>query len=154
MKTVIISPYSQRMRNGNRNPKNFPFWSDVVAQLKGHGIRITQIGLAYEDPIGADEFLTNLSLKQIEELVPQAHTWAAVDNFFPHLCNIVGRPGVVVFGKSDPLIFGYPQNVNLLKNRAYLRHQQFDIWETEQFDPNVFVGSDEVVSSIIKLIKE
>lgn len=154
MKMVIISPYSQRLRNGNRNPKNFPYWTQVALALRGQGVRVEQIGQIGEDPIGADAFHINLGLRKIEEMVHQADSWAAVDNFFPHLCNVVGKPGVVVWGKSDPTIFGYPQNTNLLKSRTCLRPAQFDIWDSEPFDEKVFVSAEEVTAAILKTLKD
>ena len=39
---------------------------------------------------------------------------------------------------SDKNIFGYPQNINLLKNKKYLRKNQFDTWEAEEFIEKAF----------------
>jgi len=154
MKTVIISPYSQKLRNEKRNPKNFPHWKSVLQSLLEKNIKVIQIGTAGEEPLGATEFLTNLPLHKLEELVHTANTWASVDNFLPHLCNTIGKSGVVVFGASDPAIFGYPQNINLLKDRSHLRQFQYDIWEAIEYNENVFVSPHDVVNSIVKLLKE
>jgi hypothetical protein len=67
--------------------------------------------------------------------------------------NLHGIYGVVIWGKSDPLLFGYPENVNLLKDRKYLRARQFYIWDDEPFDPEVFVEPAEVVKAVKKLLE-
>ena len=67
--------------------------------------------------------------KKIISLVNVCSVWASVDNFLPHLCACHGlTPGVVVFSKSDPSIFGYEHNVNILKSREHLRVDQWGRW--------------------------
>jgi hypothetical protein len=155
-KRIIISPYSQKMRNGKENPKNFDGWDSVVKLLKEKNWFITQIGIDGEKEIdGVDEFKLNMKLKDIEEMIKQYDTWCSVDNFFNHLasCNTDHR-GVVIFGKSDPQLFGYSSNINLLKNRSFLRIKPWDIWEAEIFDENVFVSPQEVVDAIIRVVEK
>ena len=67
-----------------------------------------------------------------------------VDNFFQHFASHLEKPGIVIFGKSNPDIFGYKHNINILKDRANLRAKQFDIWEEEVFNKNVFPYAEEV----------
>ena len=155
MKAVIISPYSQKLRSGRRNPKNYPRWDEVIASLKQRDFKVIQIGVTGEERIGGvDEHHIGLSLRQIETMVKETDTWASVDNFFPHLCNLMEKPGVVVFGRSDPLIFGYPQNINLLRDRGHLRAMQYDIWDTVEYSDTIFVSPQEVVDSILKIAKK
>ena len=152
MKKVIISPFSQKLRNNEINPKNFPHWKEVVNQLKINGIHTIQIGVHGEEDIGADETFFNLKLKELEKLLKEANTWASVDNFFHHFANLNKKQGVVVFGKSNPDIFGYPQNTNLLKDKKYLRELQFDIWEREKYSNESFVNPEEVTKAIMNLL--
>ena len=148
---ILISPYSQKLRNGERNPKNFPSWEVVVYKLTSLGYEVIQVGVAGEEPIpGVREVLFNLPLDELKKLITECQAWTSVDNFFPHLCNTVSKPGVVIYSKSDPTIFGYANNTNLLKSRASLVEFPFDIWEKVSYDFTAFVPPDEVVAAIIK----
>ena len=146
---ILISPYSKGMRNGAENPKNYPYWSEVIKLLEG--VQIIQIGVTGEKSFTGTESVFDKSLAEVTELVRNCKTWAAVDNFLPHLAHLIGKRGVAIFGKSDPMIFGHPGNINLLKDRKYLRPLQFDIWERETFDAAAFVGPEIVVKSIMEV---
>lgn len=160
MKRIIISPYSKKLRKlkasdpDKTNPKNYPFWKLVVAKLKTKGYHVIQVGVAGEESIGATEVKLNLSLKELTELLMTCDTWASVDNFFNHFATYNGKRGVVVFGRSDPEIYGYAENINLLKDRSCLRMDQFGLWESDEFRRDVFVDSDVVVEAIEKLSEQ
>ena len=113
--------------------------------------RIIQIGVKGEAIFPRTETVFDQPIDKITELLRQCDTWVAVDNFLPHLAHLIKKRGVAIFGKSDPLIFGHPENINLLKDRRYLRPLQFDIWERETFDREVFISPDEVVKSIMEV---
>ena len=34
MKNIIIHCEAQKLRNGNRNPKNYPWWPELLSELK------------------------------------------------------------------------------------------------------------------------
>jgi ADP-heptose:LPS heptosyltransferase len=154
MKKLLLSPYSQKLRNEGINPKNFPWWGDVVKLLKEKGWYVVQIGVTGEKEIsGVDEFKTGLRLDNIMDLVKDCNVWASVDNFLPHLCAYLDKIGVVIYSKSDPKIFGYPVNINLLKDKKYLRKDQYDIWEKSEFDIDSFVDAETVVSAIESIVQ-
>ena len=138
---IVISPYSRALRNGKRNPKNFPYWKELIAKLKGK--TIVQIGVEGEVPLVKD-FRKGLPLKDIENLIKDCDYWISVDNFLPHLAHYVGKPGIVLWGRSDPNIFGYQENINMLKDRKYLRESQFDMWENVPYNPDVFLTADDI----------
>ena len=71
-----------------------------------------------------------------------------MNHWKPHLAHHVKKQGVVLFGYSDPKIFGYQENLNILKNRSLLRPNQFDTWENCVFNPNIFVKPDEIIKQI------
>jgi hypothetical protein len=150
MKTIIISPFSRQLRNGENNPKNFPFWPDLIELLRNDGIKTIQIGKGQEPTIWADEKVFDASLKKLGELLHTTDGWISVDNFFPHLAMYHKKPGIVIWSVSDPKIFGYEENFNILKDRKYLRLKQFDIWEAYPFVPEAFYSANE----IYKIIKE
>jgi ADP-heptose:LPS heptosyltransferase len=136
------------LKDKSYNPKNFPHWEKVIEDLQDD-YEVIQIGVTGEKKL-VEDFRIGLRLKQISALMLDAncHTWIAVDNFLPHLAHLVGKPGVAIWGISDPNIFGYQENKNLLKARKYLRTNQFACWDGLKYDPNVFVSADKVVEAV------
>ena len=143
---IIISPHSRPLRNGKRNPKNFPYWREVIAKLKLED-EVIQIGVQGEE-ILMKNFKSGLPFSEIENMVKECDFWLSVDNFLPHLAHHFKKPGVAVWGVSDPIIFGYPENLNILKDRNLLRKNQYDMWENVEFNKDVFPSIDEVVKQI------
>lgn len=151
---IIISPYSSKLHTGIVNPKTFDKWLDVVAQLNFEGETVHQIGTMDEAQVpGIKTFYRGLELAVIKELVLLADAWASVDNFLPHLMHGENRPGVVVFSQSDPAIFGYPENINLLKDSQLLRPDQFNKWSEATFKPEAFVSARDVSRSLLDLAR-
>ena len=148
---IIISPWSKDLMNGGTNPKNYPYWDDVVKLLRQNKHYVIQIGRSHEKLLDVDGYKMDLPLKNLKELVNLSDTWISIDNFFPHFCSHLNKPGVVIFGKSDPNIFGYKNNINLLQSRSFLRKQQFEWWESETFNKNVFVDPMVVYNAVSKL---
>lgn len=141
---IIIAPWAQKLRNGNNNPKNYPYWEELVKLLP---TPIVQVGTADEKQLVPD-FRKNLSLAELKSLVEECTTWIGVDSFFQHFCWDIGKPGIVLWGQSDPRIFGHPENINLLKNRSYLRPDQFLIWEQCTYRKDCFVEPAEVIKHL------
>lgn len=149
---TILSPYSQKLRNGKNNPKNYPYWKEVVGSLNDKGYKIIQIGSNGESRIdGVSDFIVGAGFELLKELVKEAVMFISVDNFFPHFCAYYSDiSGVVVFSQSDPNIFGYLHNINLLKDRSYLRKNQFGIWEEVEFMEDAFVKPSDVVEAVLR----
>jgi ADP-heptose:LPS heptosyltransferase len=141
---IIISPYAKFMRNGEKHPKNYPYWKEVIARIREP---IVQVGVNGEAQM-VDDFRTNLPLYQLSLLVNECKTWVSVDSFFQHFCWDIGKPGIAIFGQSDPNIFGHSQNINLLKDRKYLRDKQFWIWEQASYIEEAFVEPDIVIQAL------
>jgi ADP-heptose:LPS heptosyltransferase len=147
---IIISPYAQKLRNGKINPKNYPYWQELVELLhKDH--ELVQVGVDREDQLVPD-FRKNLSLAELTELVNACDTWISVDSFFQHFCWDLQKPGIVLWAQSDPIIFGHPENINLLKDRKYLRAHQFHLWEQCEYRKDAFVDPETVIKHIHQLI--
>lgn len=151
---IVLAPYSARLINGARNPKEFPYWREVVAKLNAQGFEIIQIGVTGEDRIeGVGQFITNWPLKKLRDLINDSVCWLACDSFLPHYCHVERlKAGVVIFSQSDPAIFGHPENVNLLKDRKYLRRWQYDSWMAAEFIEDAFVSVDEVIAGVHHLV--
>jgi hypothetical protein len=137
---IVISPYSKKLRDGKNNPKNYPWWPELVSMINEP---IVQVGIEGETQL-VDDFRKNLSLKELSDLILECRTWISVDSFFQHLAWDIGKSGIVLWGQSDPLIFGHPENTNLLKDRKYLREKQFWWWEQCDYIEDSFMIPEEV----------
>jgi ADP-heptose:LPS heptosyltransferase len=146
---ILVSPWSRKTTEGGPNPKNYPHWDEVVRGLSAAGHPAHQVSTAGEPAVpGCRLRSDDLPLKALANLIRDCAAWVAVDNFFHHLAWSVGRRGVVIFGPSDPEIFGHPENMNLLKSRRFLRARQFGLWSQVAPDPAAFVSPEEVVHAV------
>jgi ADP-heptose:LPS heptosyltransferase len=75
----------------------------------------------------------------IKALASKCENICCCDSFLPHLLAPSRRKLIVLFSKSDPDIFGYPHNINLLKDKELLRPDQYRVWSQCMYDPNAFV---------------
>lgn len=132
---IIISPFPKPLRNNKRNPKEYPWWPELIKLLPGE---VVQVGIKGEEQM-VEDCRFDLPIDTLSRMVAECDLWVAVDNFFQHLAHHLPKPGVVLWGKSDPNIFGYPENLNLLKSRGCLRELQFQLWEMERYEKDVFV---------------
>lgn len=144
---IIIAPYSQKLRTGKENPKNYPYWEELIAQINEP---IIQVGVVGEKQLVPD-FRTNLPISNLRKLLGECRTWIGVDSFFQHLAWDEKKPGIVLWGPSDPLIFGHPENVNLLKDRSHLVKNQFLWWEMTEHKKERFVEPHVVVEYLNKV---
>lgn len=143
---IIVAPWARGMRNGEKHPKNYPWWREVISQIDEE---VVQVGYAGEEQI-APVVYQNMKLTDLADLAKSCKTWISVDSFFQHFCWDIGKPGIVIFGQSDPNIFGHPENINLLKDRSYLREKQFWLWEQCTFNEDAFVKPDVVIDALRK----
>lgn len=135
MKPILIARGVRPLRNGNRSAKDYPFWDALITLLKNAGHEVIEI--------------TELPLDELEAFVKSSLTVICCDSFMQHFCWSVGKQAVVLWGKSDPEIFGHPEHINLLKDKKNLRPDPYRWWEDVPYDPKVFV-SPEVVFDFIK----
>lgn len=150
---IILAPYARALRNGEKNhPKNYPFWDKLIPLLKDLDSSLIQVGSKGEDLLPGIHELHPLSLSELAGLVEHCDAWISVDSFFQHFCWDLGKPGVVLWGQSDPLIFGHPENINLLKSRLFLREKQFWLWEQTPYSQEAFVDPTTVIESVQSLL--
>lgn len=127
---ILIIPNSKQLRSGKRNAKEYPF-DKLYPLLDGHNIKIL-------------DYIADIN--ELKSLLDWCDVWISVDTYFPHFVQHYGKKrGIVLWGKSDPNIFGYYENDNLLKDRRYLRKDQFDLWENEEWE-DVFVEPQQIIS--------
>ena len=75
---IIISPYSKALRNNKTNPKNYPYWKELIRLIKEP---IVQVGIEGEEQL-VEDFRKNLSLSELRLLVNECKTWISCDSFF------------------------------------------------------------------------
>ena len=143
---IIIAPYAQKLRNGKQNPKNYPYWKELVYELE-KSMHIVQVGVEGEEQL-VDDFVKGLPIAELETLIDDCKIWIGVDSFFQHLAWRKKKRGIVLWSVSDPLIFGHPENVNLLKDRKNLAENQFLWWEYIEHKNEYFVEPNMVLESL------
>jgi len=111
---IIISPYSKALLSGNQNPKNYPYWEALIKMIDEP---IIQVGIETEKQLVPD-FRKNLPVTELRKLIQECRTWISCDSFFQHLGWDEGKKGIVLWGVSDPLIFGHPENINLYQPKV------------------------------------
>ncbi len=141
---IIISPYAQKLKSGKENPKNYPYWKELLQLINEP---IVQIGVEGETPL-VDDFRKNLPLNEIKTLLSECKIWIGCDSFLQHLAWLEKKRGIVLWSVSDPLIFGHPENINLLKDRKNLAENQFLWWEFVEHKKEYFVEPNEVIKSL------
>lgn len=151
---ILISPFSKELRNGKINPKNYPFWQELIELMVTDGHEIMQLGVMGEPLFEKVKTAYNLSNKDLLSLLNSYDLWVSVDNFFPHFAAYHKKTdGIVLWSQSNPNIFGYKDNINIIKNITYLRPNQFDTWENSSYDINAYYTAKELYD-IIKEYKK
>jgi len=151
--TIIISPYSFHPQHA----KSYPYWHDLIPKISQLGYKLVQIGRAGEEPLpNMSDYWWSLPFNELERRVSNCRCWISVDNFLQHLCNCMPMivPGIVIFGLSDPKVFGYHYNKNILKSTSFLRPRQFEVWPNAQLDANAFDKADIIFSKVIEFLEK
>jgi len=144
---IIIAPFAKKLHSIKNNPKNYPYWEELIQKIPKN-IHIVQVGVEGEKQL-VHEFYKNLPISELKQLILQCRTWIGVDSFFQHLAWDCQKPGVVLWSVSDPLIYGHPENTNLLKSRDYLAQNQFLWWDFTEYNPDAFLKPEEVIKYIL-----
>jgi len=131
-KLILFAKGVRALRSGATNAKSYPFWDELAELLKDYEV----------------QEISEMPLDELEKLVKSSLTVVCVDSFIQHFCWSVDKKAVVLWGRSDPNIFGHESNINLLKSRDNLRPAQFHWWEDVPHSPDVFVSPQEVLKAI------
>jgi len=147
---ILIAPFARPLRNGKENPKNYPYWEVVIRNLHCN-FDIFQIGKSGEKIFyNINDYFFDLSFSEIVDLVKGYDLFISVDSFLPHLCHYYNKTGIVIFSRSNPKLFGYPENINLLKDEKYLRNDQFGNWEDCEYLKESFIDPTIVIDTVSK----
>src|SRR3989338_4160 len=118
---VLIAPSSDAPR------KMMPLhvWIDLVQLLRKEGLFVLQLGKHQDTHIkGAYSLLGVTSPAQAIGLACRCSAIVTVDNFFVHVAHLVGVPAVVVWGPTDPHVYGYPEQIHLKGSREYCQERE------------------------------
>ncbi len=141
---IVISPWAKQMPDNKINPKNYPWWPQLIALLPQP---IVQVGVQGEQQLVSD-FRTNLTLPELAELIRTSDFWISCDSFVQHYAWDLGKPGVVLWGPSNPLIYGHPENLNITKGEQFQSADQFLMWHLIENRTNWWYSPEEVVTQI------
>lgn len=141
---IIISPYAKPLPDGSANPKNYPHWQQLLDLIPDV---VLQVGKRGEPPL-VDHCMWDLPLDGLRKLLQDCTTWISCDSMFQHLAWQTGKRGIVLWGQSDPLIFGHEENINLLKGREYLYHNQFLSWDLIPMRHDCWVEPQQVIDAL------
>ena len=147
---ILIAPYAKKLRTGKPNPKDYLYLPKLIQMIEGP---IVQVGVDGEEGL-VEDFRKNLPIAELRNLIRQCKTWIGCDSFFQHLAWDEKKPGIVLWSVSDPLIFGHPENVNLLKSRSYLAANQFLWWELIEHKNDRFVEPQTVHQHLMEFLKK
>src|SRR4030095_1959806 len=118
--TILFAPFAARAPslNGKPSPKDYPH-AKKLAELWEKEHNVIQVGGNGDEQV-AKELRRNLSFEQVGELIKGCDTGICVDSYLQHHFWFAGKRAIVLFGISDPIIFGHPENLNLLGDRKFL----------------------------------
>ena len=145
---ILFAPYSARSPslNGQSSPKDYPH-ARQLAELLEKDYELVQVGGNGDEQVAKD-FRPNLSFNDLGKLIDASQTGICVDSYLQHYYWYRDRKAIVLFGISDPLIFGHSENLNLLVDRGFLRPNQFDLYYLNQYNPEAFVSPEEVLAAL------
>lgn len=151
MKKILIAPFSKPLNIKQQNPKNYPYWQKLIELLKQKYI-LTQIVYGNEPKLDTHFLINNPKFIELEHIMQDYDTWLSVDTYLQHIANFIDKQGIVIWGQSDPLIFGYKNNLNLLKDRKYLRENQYGLWRDCEYNEEVFMQPESIYNEIVKFL--
>jgi ADP-heptose:LPS heptosyltransferase len=154
---ILYAPFAARSPSlsGQPSPKDYPHAKELAELLETDHELIQVAGNG--DVQVAKDVRRNLPFKEVGKLIEESDTGICVDSYLQHYYWYLNRRAIVLFGPSDPVVFGHPENLNLLRDRSYLRPNQFDLYYTTDYKPEAFVSPQEVLDVLqefTKIIKE
>jgi len=130
------------------SPKSYPL-AKALANMIVSSHEVIQLG-GEEDEQLAPDFRKNLSFAEVGNLISKCDTAICVDSYLQHHCWFLNKKAIVLWGVSDPLIFGHSMHLNLIRDRNCLRKNQFDLYYANEHRPEAFVSPEEVMDIINK----
>lgn len=128
---VFLTPEEERKAreymSGFKNPvvlhitsrcsknQEWPFnnWDKLIRSMPEY--TFIQLGLKDELKVKQAVDLRGTTFREALAFIKHARGFVGVNSSFSHATNAFGIPGVVLFGPSQPEVWGHPNNINLYK---------------------------------------
>jgi len=109
-KNIVIAPASDSPRKMISPAK----WESLTGKLIKKNFLVIQVGRLYDRHIkGTYSLLGITKPKQLIGLLKKIDLVITVDNFIMHAANLSKAPAIVVFGPTEPEIYGYADQISL-----------------------------------------
>jgi ADP-heptose:LPS heptosyltransferase len=135
---ILLSLVAKKLKSGKPNPKDYPYWKELIELLKNDGHELVQVGITGEQQM-VDNFQQNLDMQVTARLIQDCDMFISVDTFLQHYAWSLGKYGIVLWGQGNPEIFGHKENCNLLKDKKYIRKNIFEFWDNAECIDEAFV---------------
>jgi ADP-heptose:LPS heptosyltransferase len=103
--------------SGSRATKCYPYFADVVAQIKERhpGVAIVQLGTSTSEAMANVDhnLIDRTSLEEVAGLIRNARLHIDNEGGLVHLASCFGVKSCVVFGPTPVDYFGYDENINV-----------------------------------------
>jgi ADP-heptose:LPS heptosyltransferase len=110
-RNVIIATNSDSQRKMMATNR----WEKLVAQLAIDGFFVIQTGRLYDNRVKHAYSLLGLtSIGELIAIIRRADLVITVDTLAMHVARLTKTPAIVLWGPTDPAIYGYPGQRNLL----------------------------------------
>jgi ADP-heptose:LPS heptosyltransferase len=99
-------------------------WVSLVSEIQKKGIEVYQVGGQGDKGVpGCNRYFLGQDYRFSVALLEQSKGLISVDNFMQHAAFAIGKPAVILFGATDPSIFGHETNVNIY-HKNVCRHNR------------------------------
>ena len=160
---ILIQPYAAKInvvKDGQvvghtisaKTPKYWREFMGVVHALKPDW-EFMQIGAPDDERLPHCKFFTPKIPIESSHLIDATDTWVCPDTWLQHQATET-KKGVVIWSRSDPKLFGYESNINLLADEKYLRAAQWATWHDVDYIEEAFLPYEEVISALKKIETE
>ena len=105
---IVIHTTAECSQNKNWSADR---WEQLVRRNSMYDF--VQIGLATEDLVPRATDYRGPSLRAQFSLIDRARAFIGVESIFAHAATALGTPAIVLFGPSNPTIWGHLRNANL-----------------------------------------
>lgn len=154
MKRILIHPEAKSCKDGSISPKNYPYFNELIEKIKNNfkDIEINQLGNSKDKKLNQiNNYYFDIDLQDIENLIDEHDLWISIDSFLPHYCDCYKlKNGIVIYTVSNPDIFGYKSNINLIKNKKFIRNRNkiFIYYNKEDYNENAFIDYNKIYEKI------
>lgn len=160
---ILFSPFCAKIpvQENNRvvgykpSAKTPYYWKEFTAVVHAtqKNWELLQIGAPDDEKLPHCGFFSPKIPSEAIKLIKQSDTWLCPDTWLQHLASPI-KKGVVVWSRSDPKLFGYDTNINLLKDEKYIKPDPWSTWHQTEYIKEAFVDYEEIILALEKIEEE